>query len=229
MQEKQCALIQGFWAVVCQILLFLLAMSTLVYKRSRESPKIPFDIWVLDVSKQILSSGAAHGMALAVAVLLTLQVNSVSECSWYCIMYSLDTILGTLLTYLFHRLVINVALKRLQAPSPGHISSSHFILESIATCGYYGDPPSLRRWGWQALEWIICVLAARSVCALVVFMFAQGLKGFAASLDTVFASHPTLQLYVVMIIYPLCMNSTQALVQDTILRAKSMFVPILSS
>jgi hypothetical protein len=232
MEEEQCVLIQGFWAVLCQILLFLLALSTLVYKRSRENPKIPYDVWILDVSKQMLSSGAAHGLALAVAIWLTLtKDSSVSECSWYSIMYSVDTILGTLLTYIFHRLAIIMASKRLQASSPDHQShnAERFILESIVTCGHYGDPPSLRRWAWQALEWILCVLAARSVCGFVVFMYAQGLEGLAASLDTLFGSHPTLQLYVVMIIYPLCMNSAQVLIQDAILRAKSIFVPVLSS
>jgi hypothetical protein len=88
--QLQCKLLNGAPALFAQLLLAVLAFSTLVYKRyrlpefasskvpadrmpnagcdatdvdvcrHRERPQRPYKIWIMDVSKQVFSSGAGH-------------------------------------------------------------------------------------------------------------------------------------------------------------------------
>jgi hypothetical protein len=219
--EGECKLLQGPFALVAQAVLAVLAFSTLLYKRSRENPKIELNIWCLNVSKQIISLAAAHIFAMLVAIFVSVKVHGASECSWYLVLFSVDTMVGTGLTYLLHRSVMK--LSSLYISKVGqNLTQLRSICETLITCGYYGDPPSLRKWAWQALEWTLCVLIARFICAIIVFTLGTTVLVYiSAFVDDLFGTHATLQLYTVMILYPLLMNSAQALIQDAILRAKS--------
>jgi hypothetical protein len=74
----------------------------------------------------------------------------------------------------------------------------------------------------QAVEWTCCILVARFICALIVFGLGPVvLEPIAEMVDAMFQGHDVLELFVVMIAYPLVINSLQALIQDAILRAKS--------
>lgn len=231
---EQCQLFQGPVAVLCQALLAVLALSTLFYKRSREVNKIEFGIWVLNVSKQVLSLSAAHVFAILASIFISYKVHGASECSWYAVIFSVDTILGTFLTYVLHTGLTRLAkwylirtnawFERGQETSSSLMNMSGFqsFCNTLATCGYYGTPPCHRKWAIQAMEWTCCVLYARCLCAVVVYLLGPSLlQGFAEQVDNIFMGHGILQLYTVMILYPLIVNIIQALVQDAILRAKS--------
>ena len=222
--EGECKLLQGPFALVAQAVLAVLAFSTLLYKRSRENPKIELNIWCLNVSKQVISLAAAHIFAMLVAIFVSVKVHGASECSWYLVLFSVDTMAGTGLTYLLHTGVMKLASMYVSMLGQ-NVTHLRSICETLITCGYYGDPPSLRKWAWQSLEWTLCVLLARLICAILVFILGPTVLVYiSAFVDDLFGSHGTLQLYTVMIIYPLLMNSAQALIQDAILRAKtSMF------
>lgn len=55
----ECHLL-GPWALIVQGALGLLALSSLVYKRWRETPRRPLRIWFFDVSKQVFGSVLLH-------------------------------------------------------------------------------------------------------------------------------------------------------------------------
>jgi hypothetical protein len=55
----ECHLL-GPYALIVQGLLGLLALSSLVIKRWRESPQRPLKIWFFDVSKQVFGSVLLH-------------------------------------------------------------------------------------------------------------------------------------------------------------------------
>ena len=230
--DEECRLFQGPVAVLCQALLAGLALSTLIYKRSREVDKIDLGVWVLNVSKQVISLTAAHVFAILVSIFLSYKVDGqASPCSWYVVIFSVDTILGTFLTYLLHTGVVKGTKRYLTSTNVWnengpegvkHLTSCQSLCEKIATCGYYGTPPSLGTWAVQAAEWTCCILIARFICALVVYGLGPVvLEPVAEMVDGMFKGHYVLELFVVMIAYPLVINSLQALVQDAILRAKS--------
>jgi hypothetical protein len=55
----ECHLL-GPYALIVQGALGLLALSALVYKRWRETPRRPLKIWFFDVSKQVFGSVLLH-------------------------------------------------------------------------------------------------------------------------------------------------------------------------
>jgi hypothetical protein len=57
--DNECHLL-GPWALIVQGALGLLAVSSLFYKRWRESPRRPLKIWFFDVSKQVVGSVLLH-------------------------------------------------------------------------------------------------------------------------------------------------------------------------
>ena len=139
---------------------------------------------------------------------------------------------------LLHRLVVHQA-KALLRPSsmekveslpetmqndgtkllPRESNYKESVLDAIADCGNYGSPIKFKYWIVQTLEWSICVVIARALCGLSVFLLAPTLQGVAHGLDNAFTGHPTLLLFFVMVCCPLLMNGMQLLLQDSVLKA----------
>ena len=71
-----CVLLSGGFAGFVQIVLGLIALSGLVYKRHREHPKRPVKVWALDVSKQCFGGLLAHGLNIVIADHLASHTNS---------------------------------------------------------------------------------------------------------------------------------------------------------
>lgn len=182
----------------------------------------------MDVSKQVVGMGAAHISGLVIAIVVHQTTASASECAWYFVAFTSDTTLGVLLTMIFH----NAMLKRLKnsKDSIGDYSSpdSHGLVAgeeeswrvAIAECGDYGDPPSVRRWGFQAGEWALCVVLARALNGVLIVLLGPILQIVANGLDSMFSGHPTMLLFAVMICCPLLMNAMQLLIQDAVLKGR---------
>lgn len=77
-----CTLLDHFGEAV-QLVLAVVAFGSLIIKRKRERPPRPWLVWGLDTSKQVVSSGAAHGVGIITALLLNSQADEVSQCAWY--------------------------------------------------------------------------------------------------------------------------------------------------
>lgn len=109
----QCRLISGPAALSAQLLLLTIVLLSLLYKRNRETPRRSFTVWGMDVSKQLVSSAAAHVIAMAIAIVTQVyQVEdgskATSECSWYFVIYCVDSTLGMALVLIAHEVVLKV-------------------------------------------------------------------------------------------------------------------------
>ena len=218
--DSTCRLLGGVFSYALQIALAVLAFSSLVIKRARERPPIELRVWVLNVSKQVVSLAAAHVFAIIASIVLSTTFHGASECAWYAVIFSVDTIVGTALTVILHKAALGAVETYLYKASPSHL---RMVCETVVSCGSYGNPPSLVSWGWQALEWTVCVLLARFACAMLVAVLGPGLlAATAVSIDSLFYRHRGIQLAFVMIVWPLMVNSAQALLQDAVLRAKRL-------
>lgn len=219
---EECRLLQGVYALVAQALLVGIVMLSLAFKRYRERPQRPLLVWAMDVSKQVVSSGAAHVGGLAFSILAHWQTRSqgTSECSWYFVIYTMDTTLGVSLTLMMHEACLRAARSKLARglPSDGHLHVENASLwDDLISCGQYGQPPSIRRWLVQLVEFTSCVVTARILCGVVVLWIKDWLAHLTASIDDAFRSHNAELLFVVMILWPLSMNIIQAWIQDHIL------------
>lgn len=213
----QCKLLTGPAAASAQLLLAVAAFSVLLYKRSVEHPQRPYKVWSMDVSKQVVSSAAAHGCGMVIAVLASrAQAHEVSSCAWYFVAFSFDTTLGVSIAIIFHKAAVKWAKQMASRQGPDDMSWQ----KSLAECGSYGDPPSFRRFYIQLAEFSVAVIVGRVICGSMVILGRGILIHVAAVLDRLFYGHPTALLYFVMVMCPLCMNLIQALVQDAVLKFK---------
>lgn len=147
--------------------------------RSKEVPPRPMLVWGMDVSKQLVSSGMAHILGMVIAMVAQLQATKqvTSECSWYFVVFSVDTTLGIMLVITMHNSCVRMAKQQLhkdcsgmsewsssddeemaddmeqQLTSQRHRTSRRvdwpWVYESIADCGSYGTPPSVAKWAIQ--------------------------------------------------------------------------------
>ena len=95
--EPQCNLFDLF-SFYIQLLLALISFSVLIYKRFKEIPKRPLKIWFFDVFKLICSSILLHFLNLLISYGLNRKYLD-DSCKWYFVNLLLDTTLGVLTCY----------------------------------------------------------------------------------------------------------------------------------
>ena len=78
---------------IVQALLGLLVILSLVYKRQRESPKRPWNIWLFDIAKQLAGQMFVHGVNLLISGVVA-HVASGNACVLYFLNILIDTTLG---------------------------------------------------------------------------------------------------------------------------------------
>lgn len=265
---KTCRLLAGPAALAAQLSLALVVLAVLLLRRARENPKRERSVFLFDVSKQFVSAGAAHLSGLAFSLLVAAAAagggggggsssaerrrqrqQQPSECGWYLVLFSVDTVIGSALAILLHRGAVAAAARvaerttkreqprtRLSPPPPPTASSppsppkpgpaplaARSAAAAVARCGSYGSPPSVDVFLPQLVEWTLAVVLARLCCGLSVLALSGGaLSAAAAGVDALFPpeGRPSLELFSVMLAGPLLMNAGQALVQDGVLRAK---------
>lgn len=161
----------GAAGAVAQFTLFVLALASLVYKRQRETPRRSATVWAFDVSKQGLSSLAAHLSGLAWSHVL--RGPDASECAYYLIVFIVDTTVGVAISLTMHRRVL-AAARRARDPATAYAGP---LLErlapqrappwplALARNGEYGEPPNWRVWAVQMAGWCACVIVGASPCA----------------------------------------------------------------
>jgi hypothetical protein len=119
-----CHLVDGF-AIVVQVLMAILAFSSLLYKRHIEDPKRPILIWALDTSKQAIAASLVHISNIGLSIVSSwLGHREGNPCVWYFLNLALDTTVGVYLLYLF---IIVISLTK----KPRFQIGPHPILESL--------------------------------------------------------------------------------------------------
>ena len=116
---SHCHLLGGYFSSAVQIFIGVIAFSSLVYKREfvETSPsRRPINIWLMDVSKQAISSVIIHfcniGLSILFAKLSLTPDNDISdECAFYFLSFLLDTIVGVYLIFLLLGVAQQLALQ----------------------------------------------------------------------------------------------------------------------
>lgn len=221
---KECRLIQGPIALVAQLALLSIVLTTLVIKRHRERPRRPWNVWSLDISKQAISAVAGHSCGLLIAIAAHHYATSSSECGWYLVVYGIDTTIGVSCAILFHKLIVFVAKyqsqDKQQKARSGEPEDKEDIWDNLVEMGNYGDPIKYSRWGIQTVSWVSCTIVSRIICGILVVSTINYLQVAAAGLDTLFAGHPDILLFFVMVGIPVFMNVLLAWIVDQVLKWK---------
>ncbi|KAG5188483.1 vacuolar membrane protein-domain-containing protein [Tribonema minus] len=209
--ERQCELLGGAFSIILQGLLGFAALSTLVYKRLLENPRRPILVWLYDTSKQAIGAGLVHAwnmaLSIAIAKLRRDQGDDASdECALYFVNYAVDILLGTGLIWGLVQAQVTMA-KRLGVGSLRHT-------------GFYGDPPRLSVYLAQLLAFMFILVIQKTALAFLVIALDGQIEVMAEFLFLPLQGYPDLELLIVMILCPWCLNSVQFWILDSVVMFK---------
>lgn len=162
---QSCALL-GPLAVAIQGLLGLAVLSSLLVKRARETPRRPWKIWAMDVSKQVIGQMFLHGSNLLISDVTALK-HAKNSCSLYLCNILIDTTLGVFILYMcgerlhkcpaFHKLTASVQPAQILATgrlalhySARLLRTPHWMVWRPASSFLLGQTASGLHWlsGW---------------------------------------------------------------------------------
>ena len=196
-----CRLLSGSDSLWMQFCLLWVAGGMLILKNVREGGR-PFNVFLKDVFKQGCGAFTGHVVGMTVAMELSIVTHNENlQCGWYVVTFTVDTVLGTYLTFRLLRRA-EAAARRLGAAD-------------VAATGVY---PSVAACAKQTLLFMVLVAAARVLCGTVVLLSSPLLVLFVKALCGVFEGRPTLFLACAMLLGPGCLNLVQYYVQDSFLQ-----------
>ncbi|KAF1963503.1 hypothetical protein CC80DRAFT_587901 [Byssothecium circinans] len=219
-ESGECHLL-GPYALFVQAALGLLAVSSLVIKRLRETPRRPVKIWFFDVSKQVfgsvllhlanvfmsmLSSGSFDIAAKTQATTQYVDPDKEGEqpnpCSFYLLNIFIDTTIGIpiliLLLKVLHKAFLLTPIAR--------------PVESIRS-GNYGHPPRATWWLKQSLIYFLGLFGMK-LCVFVLFALLPWIAWVGDWALRWTEGNEAIQIAFVMFIFPLIMNALQYWIID---------------
>ncbi|EQC25459.1 hypothetical protein SDRG_16678 [Saprolegnia diclina VS20] len=207
-----CKLLSGPFETFIQVALGFIAMSVLVVKRLRESPRRPLGVWLFDAGKQAIGAGVAHAANIAIAIVLvgySQKKDPADQCAMYFINFTLDTSFGVLLNWALLRGLVRLA--------------HHFKWTMLQVPGEYGDPIQVQVWLVQLASWLGIILLTKVIIGRVILLFHPELEVFGDVLFEPLRDFPRTELILVMIACPCLMNGLQFWVQDSFLKKKAKY------
>ncbi|CAL1152315.1 unnamed protein product [Cladocopium goreaui] len=129
----------GWWL---QVFLGAVCMASLIGKRFTDKVRRSWKVWFFDTAKQGTQALMNHiiNIGLSMGFGEWLEVDA-DPCNWYWINMSLDCTLGVATMFLL--------LRTLQCV----YRSKCVARPELARCGHYGDPPDLKIFFRQLLDW----------------------------------------------------------------------------
>ena len=203
--NDDCILVDGY-AVIVQLFVGIVAISTLLIKRKYEWPQRPWKVWLFDTSKQAFSSASMHCINVLAAYLSDLRSDETGpdQCAWYLTSILID---GTLLLTLMAVLVM--------------VLSWWVERQEITTLrqGEYGEPPNWRIWIQQLVIYALFLFASKAICLWVLYKHSTWYQKVAVWILTPFFGHKKVELLVVMIGIPAVLAILQYWIMDSLLKA----------
>jgi hypothetical protein len=247
-QDGECKLL-GPFALIVQAALGALALLSLVFKRWRERPRRPLNIWFFDASKQVAGTFLLHLANLAMSMFssgsfdlastqpqdISASVSSVvpdhgkmpNPCSFYLLNLAIDA--SWSLSILISDVQADVFQTTIGIPVLViflRVLHTLFLRTSIANppesikSGYYGDPPRATWWLKQSFIYFIGLFGMK----LFVFLLFAMLPWLPWVGDWALRwteGNEALQIAFVMFIFPVAMNAIQYYIIDSFIQGKA--------
>lgn len=211
-KTEPCRLIGGSETYFIQLLLGILSLSSLYFKRKREYPQRQWSVFKYDVSKQIIGMGFAHIINISIAILFNDKFNMDDECRWYFLNFFIDVTFGIFFNYLL--------LKH----SSNYFRKKNYI--SLIPGEYLpGNSCYNKSFLMQLSVWLFIIMISKAiVLSIILIPFKHQLDDFGRWFLGPVSHNNTLELIIVMIILPLLFNIIQFWVQDNILKGKRHYI-----
>lgn len=206
-KEPKCELL-GPFALVIQILMGLMAILSLVYKRQKEHPQRPWWVWFFDVAKQVIGSAGLHMINLLLSILISSQDQipdmDDNPCNWYFISILLDTTVGVPILWFF--LFVD------------HNWCAKMGMTDIVS-GEYGSPPKWIAFFKQASIYMTAMVQMKMALSVFIYFTGNVIDDLGELLIRWASFDPRVQVFFVMMAFPLVMNSLQYYLIDTIIQS----------
>ena len=193
----------GWWL---QIMLAVASFASLLYKRFTDRVPRPWNIWRLDVAKQAVGAAVIHFTNILLGMLFgAVMTSEVDPCDWYWVIFVVDCTIGLV--------VIFVILKILF-----WLYNNVWLKPELARSGDYGDPPDIKIWRRQLIDYQIVVMISKVVMLVVILIFASFFEVVSGWILSPLKSYPKVKLVFVMVITPLIMSIFFFWVMDNVLK-----------
>jgi len=192
-----------------QILLAVIALGSLYFKRHHEIPKRKFMTWWLDVSKQGIGAVYAHIVNMYIAAIMSTFTRGdyilKDQCAWYSISFLTDTTVGLFFSLIFLGLLNGEAKKR--------------NWESLMNNGVYEGSEGMIHWRNQLISWMIILTLVKFPVVFVMWVFSPVLSRAGDFFFSPLQDNIRFELLFVMIIFPGICNFFYFWIADHYLKA----------
>ena len=208
-EEGKCELL-GMFGFFVQFLLGIVCFGVLIIKRQLENPKRYIIIWLLDISKQGISTLLLHFFNLFFSVAVSSE--NEDQCVWYLNNVILDGTIGVLFQWIFVRVLEIIARKlKIDALTSGCYYSYEQKEFSERTIDY-------GIWARQMGIWCLISTISKSIIYIMLNVFIDFFNNFGGSILSKFQGNPKLELLFVMIVAPSLTSCFQYWVTDNFLK-----------
>lgn len=166
--------------------------------------KRTWKIWIMDNSKQGLSSFLGHIWATYISIYIS--TDEQFECNWFLIQFLVDTVFAMYLSFIISKLsiyLIGLCVKDLAY--------------RYMTLGYYDDN-NYKIWLIQTFHWICVSMTARIICSLLIISTKNIWTEPNIWFNNIWIDKRHEQLIFTILIMPIILNSIQYLTQNWFLR-----------
>ena len=210
-EEEVCKVydIEDAFTSFVQILLAVIALGSLYFKRHHEVPKRKFMTWWLDVSKQGIGAVYAHVVNMYIAAIMSTFTRGdyilKDQCAWYSISFLTDTTVGLFFSLVFLGLLNGEAKKR------------NWL--SLMNNGVYEGSEGMVHWRNQLISWIVILTLVKVPVVFVMWAFSPVLSRAGDFFFKPLQDNIRFELLFVMIIFPGICNFFYFWVADHYLKA----------
>ena len=188
------------------MVLGLLSIGSLIIKKFMPDEKRSWKIFILDISKQLVSALIAHFVNLLLALYLHSTLREGNGCVWYFINLSLDCFVGVFFAYIVFSIVGYYAKKF----GIEILKSGVYIDKSVSLIDgkeIPDDAVDYRIWAVQVVVWVLCTLIAKLAIFFLILFYHKEFVWFGTKFLSIFSDYPHVELVMVMIIIPLTFNA----------------------
>lgn len=209
----KCNLIGAFGTVV-QLFLILLVVLAVKIKHAFESPKRRMILFLLDGTKQLLSSGMLHVANVVFSVIIGGGSTGADQCGVYIMAFIIDVSLGIVICYYFLKLLD----KFLTYKNSKKLKSGNYFRREVGINGQIDVYIDYVVWAEQTAIWCLIVLIMKIIVTVIQYSFSEVVVFLGNGMMSIFGGHDKLKLFTVVIIIPITFNTIQFVIQDTFLK-----------
>ena len=171
-EQPQCELF-GLFGLIVQGILFVLSVMSLVVKKFLPAEKRTWNVFCLDIWKQLLTSGFGHFLNLFLSIYLEQITGSGNGCVWYLMNLVMDLVFGLAISYFLYNIIDHYAVKyNIEVLKSGvYMDESVNMLDTENTDKHL----NYRIWMVQMVVWCMIVFLSKIVVFFIEILYYKPL------------------------------------------------------